>query len=837
MKRFCGIFALFSILAIPFQSFSATLYVDLNSAAPTPPYADWSTAATNIQDAVDAAVAGDLILVTNGVYATGARTYYGTPTNRVVIDKAVTVQSVGGPLVTVIEGLQDTNRYASTGIRCVAMTNTAELIGFTLTNGRTPYLNPDSQGGGVWGVYYPEQGLVSNCIITSCSADDGGGAAHVKLQNCIIRNNQVNLYGGGAYGCELNSCVVASNRAWFQVGGTYGCFLNNGLVVGNSSVNASAAVYDGPVFVPTCANCTIVGNNGGGVEGGLVVNSIVYDNYYGSITQYNYKSSSYISNSCIFPLPTFGPVNNNISNAPAFVDPVNGDYHLALASHCVDAGNNAYVTTSTDLDGNPRILGTVDMGAYEFPVHYPIHYVSLSSTNPLWPYIDWNIAATNIQDAVDSAISGDSVVVSNGVYQNGGRVIYGAMTNRVAITRPITLRSLNGPDLTFIQGFQLPGTTNGDGAVRCVYLSNNVVLVGFTLTNGATRSTGDEVKEQSGGGVLAQSSSAVISNCVLAANSAMEGGGAQDGTLYNSILTGNSAFNLGGGGARSSILNGCVLISNQTSGIGAGALYCTLNNCFLVRNAARLQGGGACWCALNSCTVVANSALLGGGLWGGSCTNSIVYFNTVVHSGGTNYGAVSWWNGCCTLPMPPSSWDTITNAPLFVDFASMDFHLQSGSPCINSGKNAFAPPGPDFDGNPRISGGTIDIGAYEFQNPASSISYAWLLGYGLPLDGSADFLDADNDGMSTWQEWRAGTSPLDSSSVLQMLSLSVINSSVIVSWQSSPLKTYSLQRSSLSLGEPFSTVQSNIQGQVGTTSFADTNLAGANAWIYRVLLE
>ncbi|MGH7968976.1 MAG: hypothetical protein ACREIC_09655, partial [Limisphaerales bacterium] len=50
---------------------------DPNGAAPVAPYSDWSTAATNLQDAVDAAGWGEFVLATNGGYATGGRVMSG----------------------------------------------------------------------------------------------------------------------------------------------------------------------------------------------------------------------------------------------------------------------------------------------------------------------------------------------------------------------------------------------------------------------------------------------------------------------------------------------------------------------------------------------------------------------------------------------------------------------------------------------------------------------------------------------------------------------------------------------------------------------------------------
>ena len=98
--------------------------------------------------------------------------------------------------------------------------------------------------------------------------------------------------------------------------------------------------------------------------------------------------------------------------------------------------------------------------------------------------------------------------------------------------------------------------------------------------------------------------------------------------------------------------------------------------------------------------------------------NCIVYFNFP-----DNYADWSTLNYCCTAPMPASGWGNITYDPLFVDVTNGDFRLQSNSPCINAGNNAYVTTTTDLDGNPRISGGTVDIGAYEFVSPELLIEY------------------------------------------------------------------------------------------------------------------
>jgi hypothetical protein len=60
--------------------------------------------------------------------------------------------------------------------------------------------------------------------------------------------------------------------------------------------------------------------------------------------------------------------DNLLDVAPAFFDPVNGDYHLRSTSPCLNAGTNGVLSIPAyDLDGNVRTNGVaVDLGCYEF---------------------------------------------------------------------------------------------------------------------------------------------------------------------------------------------------------------------------------------------------------------------------------------------------------------------------------------------------------------------------------------------------------------------------------------------------------------------------------------
>jgi hypothetical protein len=696
---------------------AATLYVNPNSPSPSAPYATWASAAQTIQQAVDASVAGDQIIVTNGIYSTGGQVVFGALSNRVAVLNPVTIQSVNGPQFTVIQGSQvpgTTN--GDTAVRCVYLAAGATLSGFTLTQGGTRAAGDydfEQSGGGVW----CEAGasVITNCVLAFNAASYGGGASGGTLNNCVITNNSaLGALGaaGGAGGSTLNNCIVRGNWADYYGGGADLSTLNNCVLSGNGSQQ------DGGASASTLSNCTVTDNSAqsvGGVAGCTLANCIVYFN--NAATDTNYDIWSSLNFCCTVPLPLSG--YGNIAADPQLAS----DSHLSVTSPCRSAGSSGY-SSGTDIDGenwgNPPAIGcdeyhpgavtgpltvgilagastvaggqsvsltalidgrttasawdfgdgtaaanqpfsahawaalgdyTVVLRAYNesspagvsanVVVHVtpPTHYVNASSAGPVAPYTSWQTAAPTIQAAVDVSGPGDVILVTNGVYSIGGRVVNGTVTNRVAVDRAAAVLSVNGPQFTFIQGWQ--GTTNGDGAIRGVYLTNGASLSGFTITNGATPMAGDSLLDQSGGGIWCESG-ATVSNCVMVGNSANYlGGGTYQGSLNGCALTGNRAGS--GGGASFSALTNCSLTANAAQGSGGGAFMGVLDTCALTNNSA-VSGGGVSGevrfkqlpVVLNNCTLVGNTALNsdGGGANIATLTACLVSGNSATYNGG-----------------------------------------------------------------------------------------------------------------------------------------------------------------------------------------------------------
>lgn len=989
MRIHRALLATSGILLWPLHSPAATFHVNANGSNPVFPYSNWSTAATNIQNAVDAADSGDLILVTNGVYQFGGRIVYGSLTNRLVIGKPILVQSVNGPAVTTIEG----NPFiGDSAVRCVYLTNGATLSGFSLINGATRVDGDGYQeqcGGAAW--CESTNSFITNCILTSNSAalfggaafrgslnncsvigniaygaggggfssllnncavsynqamtaannpsgstsggglegcvasncaiagnvthsdnygdDAGGGANNSQLYNCVISNNWAHGEGGGAANSTLQSCTLLQNRAdgnggggasgsallnclvvsnsayWgaglnngsatncvlrqntsdAQGGGTSGSSLFNCLLIGNSGSTGGGASANPSGTGATLVNCTVYGNSasfrGGGIDSSIAENSIIVSNWSTNQPASSNWYGGTLSNCCTIPLPGVGM--GNITNDPLFLSPVGSDFHLQSNSPCINIGNNAYVTSILDLDGNLRLLnGTVDLGPYEFhlvsspiisiqanytnvvvgyPVNFfgastggrsdswnfgdgmvtsnqwsvthawssvgdyavtltlfdsnypggvstnfivhvvppPVLYVNANGANPVAPYTSWGTAATNIQDAIDVASPGYHILVTNGVYQVGGKVTSDGTTNRVAVTNSVTVQSVNGPAVTLI---------NGGNVMRCVYLTNGAALSGFTLTNGVAGT---------GGGLYCTGTNAITSNCTLVNNTATSGGGAYSGTLTNCTLAGNTCPLTGGngggatgstlvnctltgnvtgrqypnstgaswgGGASGGLLFNCTLSGNSSYGAGshgAGASGATLNNCTLVNNYTDDQGGGAYNSTLNSCLLTGNYGIVGGGATEGTLNNCTIVGNRSAGNGGggTYYltannciivnntapnNLSSSLNYCCT---PDGGLGCFTNAPLFVNEFGGDYHLQTYSPCINAGSNAYVATTVDLDGKPRIVGATVDCGAYENQSATADA--------GLPTIPTA--LTAVRSGTNALLNWPTAT--------------------------------------------------------------------------------
>ena len=215
---------------------------------------------------------------------------------------------------------------------------------------------------------------------------------------------------------------------------------------------------------------------------------------------------------------------------------------------------------------------------------------------------------------------------------------------------------------------------------------------GSTLAmRGAADATPNRIFGNSGGGLVnvgdAGVGTATAGNCDFRDNSSTTGGGilslSATTLVQNSLLAGNHASGAGGAIAASGgvlVVTGCTIVEN-TSGAGTGGVYVS---------------GGA-----------------------GSLFNTILWAN-----GGSQQSGVATVR-YCAVQGGNAGTGNIDTDPGFVAPAMGDYHIRRNSPCVNAGNPGYVEAGAalDCDHQPRVQGGSVEIGADELAFWAGDVDH------------------------------------------------------------------------------------------------------------------
>ena len=478
-----------------------------------------------IQEAIDAAVEGDVIELADGQFVGEG--------NRDVdfLGKAITVRSFSGDPVSctincaylgrgmsfvtgedslsVLEGITISAGYVSdedgAGVLCSASSPTIENCifsycstgldggGLTVTDGSNPSItrckfaenvafgrggaiyctqstmqildctfesnSAHSRGGGLY-CHSSDDLLVAGCAYLSNSTLDDGGALY--LSECNSSISQTSIAGseavqdGGAIVIAsthlyVNECEFAANAAGGDGGAIYG---GGWLEITHTTFRGNSARYGGALYMGSdslnIANCTFQQNavtySGGAIRVGggfnsiqntIISHSVTGEAVFGPIQEmsccnlFNNAGGDWINE-----LAQFEGVAGNISEDPLYCDPDHADLHLQETSPCAP-----FTPPNVGCD----LVGALPVGcgsSYRACCLNDICEVLqeedciaaggewLSETEGCQPnpcaYSLWHVEADGsgdfptIQDAINVAVDGDSIVLGDGVFLGEG---------------------------------------------------------------------------------------------------------------------------------------------------------------------------------------------------------------------------------------------------------------------------------------------------------------------------------------------------------------------------------------------------------------------------------
>ena len=221
------------------------------------------------------------------------------------------------------------------------------------------------------------------------------------------------------------------------------------------------------------------------------------------------------------------------------------------------------------------------------------------------------------------------------------------------------------------------------------------IITNCTIIGNTARSS---MLPRAGAGIECYSSSPTIINCKISDNSVDDGADGAISCSWGSLLT----------------ISNSTISKNKTSGIFCLESSLIVNNCTITGNKGREGGGIASYrfstTTITNCIIRDNSPQQIDG------TASVTYSD--VQDGWPGQGNIN------TDPcfVQPGYWADVNDPNIIVEpndpnavWLEGDYHLLPFSPCIDTGDPNYIPEAneTDLDGNPRISGTRIDMGAYE----------------------------------------------------------------------------------------------------------------------------